>query len=48
MKMVVSSAKRTVQPEGRASGRSFMKADKRVGPRTEPCGTPDKGKPREE
>ena len=48
MKMVVSSAKRKVEPDERASGKSFIKAEKRVGPRTEPCRTPDKGKPREE
>ena len=45
MKMVVSLAKRTVEQLRRASWRSFMKAEKRVGPRTEPCGTPDKVKP---
>ena len=48
MKVVVSLAKRTDEPEERASEKSFMKAEKRVGPRTKPCGTPDKGKPREE
>ena len=31
MKMVVSSAKRTVESGGRASGKSFMKVEKRVG-----------------
>ena len=48
MKMVVSSANRTVESGERASGKSFMNAEKRVGPRTDPCGTPDMGKPREE
>ena len=38
-KIVVSSAKRTVQSGGRTLGRPFMKSEKRVGPRTEPCGT---------
>ena len=33
---------------GRSVGRSFMKTEKRVGPRTEPCGTPEEGKPGEE
>ena len=46
--MVVSSAKRTVESGGRMDGRSLMKAEKRVGPRMEPCGTPDDGKPGEE
>ena len=41
MKMVVSSSKRTIESGGRASGKSFMKAEKRVGLRTDPCGTPD-------
>ena len=40
-KIVVSSAKRTVRPGGRTLGRSFMKSEKRVGPRTEPFGTPE-------
>ena len=48
MKMVVPSAKSTVESGGRASGKSFIKAEKRVGLRTEPCGTLDMGKPREE
>ena len=48
MNMVVSLAKRTIEPKGRASWRPFMKAGKTVGQRTEPCGTPDKGKAREE
>ena len=46
--MVVSSAKSTVELEGRTEGRSFIKAGKRVGPRVEPCGTPLVGKQREE
>ena len=46
--MVESSAKSTVELEGRTEGRSFMKAEKRVGPRVEPCGTPLVGKQREE
>ena len=48
MKMVVSLAKITVESGGRASGKSFIKAEKRVGLRTEPCGTPDTGEPEEE
>ena len=40
-KIVVSSAKRTVRPGGRTLGRSFMKSEKRVGPRTESFGTPE-------
>ena len=48
MKIVVSSAKRTVESEGRQSGKSFIKTEKRVGPRTEPCGTPDVGNPGED
>ena len=47
MKMVVSSANSTVESGGRASGKSFMKVEKRVGPRTEPCGTPDAANPRQ-
>ena len=47
-KIVVSSAKRTVQSGGRALGRSFMKSEKRVGPRTEPCGTPEVVEPGED
>ena len=38
-KIVVSSAKRMVQSGARTLGRSFIKSEKRVGPRTEPCGT---------
>ena len=45
--MVVSSAKRTVLG-GRMNGRSLMNAEKRVGPRIEPCGTSDDGKPGED
>ena len=45
--MVASSAKRT-ESSGRMDGRELMKAEKRVGPRMEPCGTPDDGKPGEE
>ena len=44
MKIVVPSAKSTVESGGRASGKSFIEAEKRVGLRTEPCGTPDTGK----
>ena len=40
-KIIVSAAKRTVRPGGRTLGRSFMKSEKRVGPRTEPFGTPE-------
>ena len=47
MKIVVSSAKSTVESGGRTEGRSLMKAEKRVGP-TEPCGTPEHGKASEE
>ena len=42
------SAKSTVEIEGRTEGRSFIKTEKRVGPRVEPCGTPLVGKQREE
>ena len=45
MKMVVSSANITVESGGRTDGRSLMKAEKRVGPSIEPCGTPEQGKP---
>ena len=48
MEMVVSSVKRTVESGERASGKSFMKAEKGVGTRTNPCRTADMGKPREE
>ena len=44
MKIVVSSAKRTVVSERRREGRSLMKAEKRMGPRIKPCGTPEHGK----
>ena len=40
-KNAVSSAKRTVHSGGRILGWSFMKSEIRVGPRTEPCGTPE-------
>ena len=46
--MVISSAKRRVESSRRTLERSFMKAEKSVGPRTEPCGTPEVGKPGEE
>ena len=46
--MEVSSAKRTVESIGSTSRRSLIKAENRVGPRTEPCGTPEEGKPGEE
>ena len=42
----MSSAKSTVELEGRTEGRSFIRAEKRVGPRVEPCGTPLVGKQR--
>ena len=42
--MVVSSANKTVESGGRIEGRSLMKAEKRVGPSTEPWGTPEEGK----
>ena len=48
MKMVVSSAKSTVESEGRTEGRSLMKAENRIGPSSEHCGTPEHGKPSEE
>ena len=48
MKMVVSSAKSTVESGVRTEGRSLIKAEKRVGPSIEPCGTPEHGKPSEE
>ena len=48
IKMVVSSAKRTVELGGRTEGRSLMKVENRVGPRIEPWGTPEEGKPGEE
>ena len=41
MKIVVSSAKRTVVSGGRTEGRSMMNAEKRVGPKIERCGTPE-------
>lgn len=43
MKMVVSSAKGTVESGGRPSEKSLMKAAKSVGPSTDPCRTPDIG-----
>ena len=45
IKMVISSAKRTVGLGGRTEGRSLMKAEDRVGPRIEPWGTPEERKP---
>ena len=45
---MVSSAKRTVESGKSEEGRSLMKAEKRVGPRMEPWGTPEVGKPGEE
>ena len=44
----VSSAKSTVEFCGRIEGRSLINAEKRVGPRIEPRGTPEHGKPKEE
>ena len=46
--MAVSSAKRAIESEGKTLGRSLMKAKKREGPRTDPCGTPEVGNPRVE
>jgi hypothetical protein len=46
--MAVSSAKRTMESEGKTLGRSLIKAEKSEGPSTEPCGTPEVGNPREE
>ena len=40
----MSSAKSTMELEGRTEGRSFIKAEKKVGPRVEPCRTPLVGK----
>ena len=40
-KIVVSSAKRTVESGGRTLGKSLMKSRNRVWPRTEPCRTPE-------
>ena len=48
IKIVASSAKSTVESGGRTEGRSLMKAEKKVGPSIEPCGTPEHGKPSEE
>ena len=45
IKIVVSSAKRTVELRGRTEGRSLMKAENRVGPRIEPWGIPEEGNP---
>ena len=45
IKMVVSSAKRTVELRGRTEEWSLMKAKNRVGPRIEPWGSPEKGNP---
>ena len=39
------SAKRTIESEGKTVGRLLMKAEKRVGPSTEPLGTPEVRKP---
>ena len=44
----MSSAKSTVEFDGRTEGRSFMKAEERVGPSVEPCGTPFVGKQKKE
>ena len=44
----MSSAKRTVESGGKTEGRSLMKVEKREGSSTEPWGTPEVGKPREE
>ena len=46
--MVVSSANRTVESGGMIKGRSLMKAEKRVGPSTEPWGTREEERPGEE
>ena len=42
---MVSSAKRTVESGKSEEGRSLKKAEKRVGPRMDPWGTPEVGKP---
>ena len=44
IKMVVSSAKKTVKLRRRTERRSLMKAENRVGPRIEPWGNPEEGK----
>ena len=44
-KIVLSSEKKIVQSGGRTLGRSFMKRNKRVRPRTEPGRTWEYGKP---
>ena len=44
----MSSAKSTVEFDGRTEGRSSIKAEERVGPSVEPCRTPLVGKQREE
>ena len=41
IKMVISSAKKTVELRRRTERRLLMKAENRVGPRIEPWGTPD-------
>ena len=46
--MEVSSAKRTMESGGSILTRSLMNAENRVGPRIEPSGTPEDGKPSEE
>ena len=38
--IVVSSAYRYVSADFNEFGRSFMKSENNVGPRTDPCGTP--------
>lgn len=44
VKMVVSSAKSMLELGGRKVG-SYMKAERGIGPRKEPCGTPEDRKP---
>ena len=46
--IVVSSAKRTVESGGRTLGKSLIKSENRVGPRIEPCGTPEVVEPGED
>ena len=46
--MAVSSAKITMESEGKTEGKSLIKAENREGPNTEPWGTPEVEKPGDE
>ena len=46
--MAVSSAKITMESEGKTEDKSLIKAKKREGPSIEPWGTPEVGKPGDE